>query len=297
MAEDPGPSSRRRPAGARPARRRPAARGTSPATRRAAAASPTSRQRSGALRARTNRRASVRPTTEKREEQPPDPEDLEVTEHAGHEVALAQPDEQRVQRGRVEELGRLLQRRLVEHELVAVVEAGDLGQHDHQRQGDDRRGREAVVLSEDLDADAQRHRGGEDVGDGEAPPGPGAAPQHVRAVRGLVDDRRAERRRARGRLGGDEKPARMASSLCTSGNGRTRPSWTGSICLLPPNVKSWTWRMLGVLGSCGGETRTSRPTRTSDSGNVNRPSLNVSMRTSLDVCWTWRMLGARLLRR
>src|SRR4051812_7626440 len=53
---------------------------------------------------------------------PPEAEDLRLAQMTIDQKVLAQEDDQRVERGEVEKRRRLVQRRLVQHELVAVVE-------------------------------------------------------------------------------------------------------------------------------------------------------------------------------
>ena len=77
-----------------------------------------------------------------------------------------QEGQQRVEGGDEEQGGRLVEGRLVDDVLVAVVEARELADRDHHRDRDDRPEPE-VVAAGDRDRDREGGRRGDQVGDGE----------------------------------------------------------------------------------------------------------------------------------
>ena len=96
------------------------------------------------------------------------------------------------QRRELEERGRLLERGLAEHELVAVVEAHELARDDHDRDDEHRAGAEPVVADDD-DGHVERDQRGEAVGGREQQAVRPLAPRDRRACRRL--GQRAERAR------------------------------------------------------------------------------------------------------
>ena len=89
------------------------------------------------------------------EQRAPEAEDLIGAEVALDEPVLQQHDEQGVERRALKELRRLVDRRLVEDELVAVVEAVRLAGDDDERQGEQGLDVQAVVPE-----DVQAHEAG-----------------------------------------------------------------------------------------------------------------------------------------
>jgi hypothetical protein len=71
----------------------------------------------------------------------PEDDDLPVAQRAVDEEAVRQPDQQRVEGRELEERRGLVERALVDHQLVAVVEAVELGGHDHEREREQDAGR------------------------------------------------------------------------------------------------------------------------------------------------------------
>ena len=152
----------------------------------------------------------------------PEPEDLAWPRLPFDQDVLAEEDQQRVERRQAEERGRLVERGLVEHELVAVVETGELGDDDDERQGDERRGLQGVV-AEDGQRQNQRERGRHDVGSGRGTAG---------------TSRRAGRPRVCGFASAivpaDPRPRRARTAATGLGMLRVVLLLRGLFCLRPP---------------------------------------------------------------
>ena len=98
------------------------------------------------------------PAADAREKQDaPQAEHLRLAEAAVHQHVLAEEDQQRVERRQAEERRRLVERGLVQHQLIAVVQAGELGDENDERQRDKRGGLQGVI-AEDGQRQNQRER-------------------------------------------------------------------------------------------------------------------------------------------
>ena len=79
------------------------------------------------------------------EERHPEHDHLAGPDRTGEQLLVKDEDEQREERRELKELGRLVDRALVEHELVALVHPLDLAREDDERKRQERREMQAVV--------------------------------------------------------------------------------------------------------------------------------------------------------
>ncbi len=153
------------------------------------------------------------------EEDEPQPDELAGSETALDELRLRQHEQQDVERRGLEELGRLVERGLVEQQRVAVVQALDLGDDHHERQRERDLPAQDVV-ADPLDRQHERQSRAEQVRDRQEASVDGFAasevprrarfvdPPGVRGQQGARDGRHepprqaASRPRRRGRRGG-----------------------------------------------------------------------------------------------
>ena len=102
------------------------------------------------------------------EEEPPEDRRLRAPEGPLDDVGAGEEGQQGVERGDVEDRGRLVEGALVEQVLVAVIQPGQLADRDYHRDRDDGPEPERVA-AEDRDGDDEGGRGGDYVGRGEQP--------------------------------------------------------------------------------------------------------------------------------
>ena len=95
--------------------------------------SPTIRQRSGTDTRPANARAAPRSTTSRRNVTVRTPTTSRASSTTGVQPACSEPQHERVDRGELQQARDLVERRLLEHEVVALVEAADLRDEDHHR--------------------------------------------------------------------------------------------------------------------------------------------------------------------
>ena len=123
---------------------------------------------------------------EQRERRAPDDEDVARVELHGGETVVHEPQQQRVDRGHLQQPRRLVERGLVQDQLVALVQAADLADQDDRRRGDHAEHEHGVVdeQREHGDDDEHRRRG---VGDRERAPVEPLADRGGRPERALGD--------------------------------------------------------------------------------------------------------------
>ena len=83
-----------------------------------------------------------------REQQRPDPDGLVTAELAIDDQIPSQPDQERVERRNPEQGGDLVECRLLDQVLIAVVQSRDLSDHEHQRKREQGKGVEGVVAQD-----------------------------------------------------------------------------------------------------------------------------------------------------
>ena len=102
-----------------------------------------------------------------REQQRPDPNRLVAAEAAIDDLVPGQEDEERVESGDPEEGGDLIERRLPDQVLVAVVEPSELSDNEHQRKCEERNRVEGIV-AQDRHADQHGDRRRGEISDSKA---------------------------------------------------------------------------------------------------------------------------------
>ena len=129
---------------------------------------------------------------EQRERRAPDDEDVARIELHGGEAVVHEPQQQRVDRGHLQQPRRLVERGLVQDQLVALVQAADLADEDDRRRGGHAEHQHGVVdeQREHGDDDEHRRRG---VGDRERAPVEPLADRGGRPDRALGDELRRPR--------------------------------------------------------------------------------------------------------
>ena len=136
---------------------------------------------------------------------------LSSAESAFDHEWLQDRDAQRVEAGELSQRRRLVERRMDDAQAVAVIEAGDLEQQNHQRHAghDQQRG---LVLAQDVEHEPECQAGSHDVGHSEQPPGERFAPQQRwLGTVGSVDQASAPREAPRGES--DQRSAREPSRV------------------------------------------------------------------------------------
>jgi hypothetical protein len=155
---------------------------------------------------------------QQRSEQQPEAEHLLAPQRTFDQEAVAEPQQKRHQRGDLEELRSLVERRLPEQQLVAVVEVEDLGEEQDQRRAGSHQGGQRIALAEQRDADGARECLREQVGGGEQAPVGAVAGTGNRRFQGIG----LEPRRRIGQQPRRPAPATPAREPFTNGRERGR---------------------------------------------------------------------------
>ena len=153
------------------------------------AASPMTSRRSAGTLPRATKRATRRHAMPSAPERAPTGRGARAAERRPEDHVVEHPDDQRVQGRQLEQLGRLVEGRLADQQLVAVIEAGELAGEDHDRQAEQHAGLDGEAV-DDARAQQQREQRRDGVGDDQRPAVAAVAPQHLQVDRVRLADRR-----------------------------------------------------------------------------------------------------------